>query len=65
MMKFRLLAVSAAVALSALSMSAAADEGKGDHRVFSLSSPDLASGTFDNQFILVTTRPLGHRVFLT
>jgi Raf kinase inhibitor-like YbhB/YbcL family protein len=52
MMKFRLLAVSAAVALSALSMPVAADEGKDDNHVFALTSPDLASGSFDNQFIL-------------
>ena len=52
MMKFRLLAVSAAVALSALSMSAVADDDKGEHRVFTLSSPDLASGSFDNKFVL-------------
>ena len=52
MMKFRLLAVSAAVAASVLSLSALADDGKGKHDRFTLSSPDLASGTFDNQFIL-------------
>jgi Raf kinase inhibitor-like YbhB/YbcL family protein len=52
MMKFRLLAVSAAVALSALSMSAVADDDQGEHRVFALSSPDLASGSFDNKYIL-------------
>ena len=51
-MKFRLLAVLAAVAVSVLSMSALADDDKGKHHVFTLSSPDLASGTFDNQFIL-------------
>jgi Raf kinase inhibitor-like YbhB/YbcL family protein len=52
MMKFRLLAVSAAVAVAVLSMPAIADNDKGEHHVFTLSSPDLASGTFDNKFIL-------------
>ena len=51
-MKFRLLAVSAAVAASVLSMSAVADGDKGKHHDFTLSSPDLARGTFDNKFIL-------------
>jgi len=51
-MKFRLLAVSAAVALSALSVSALADDRDDNHNRFTLSSPDLASGTFANKFIL-------------
>jgi Raf kinase inhibitor-like YbhB/YbcL family protein len=51
-MKFRLLAVSAAVALASLSLSALADDDRGEHRGFTLSSPDLANGTFANKFIL-------------
>jgi Raf kinase inhibitor-like YbhB/YbcL family protein len=51
-MQFRLLAVSAAVAISAVSVSAKADDDRGDHRGFTLYSPDLSSGTFADKFVL-------------
>jgi Raf kinase inhibitor-like YbhB/YbcL family protein len=55
-MRFRLIAISAAVAVSTFSMSAVADddrgEHRGEHRVFTLYSPDLASGSFSDKFVL-------------
>jgi Raf kinase inhibitor-like YbhB/YbcL family protein len=55
-MKIRLLAVSTAVVLSSLSLPSLANDDRGgdldrNHR-FTLFSPDLADGTFANQFIL-------------
>src|SRR5207245_5349528 len=41
-----------AIALSALSMSALADDEQNGHHRFTLTSPDLASGTFSNKFVL-------------
>ena len=49
-MRFELLAVAAAV--SALSLSALADDGRHGPKRFTLTSPDLASGTFSNEFVL-------------
>jgi Raf kinase inhibitor-like YbhB/YbcL family protein len=55
-MKLSLLAVATTVALSALSMPARADddqgEHRGEHRGFSLFSPDLSSGRFTDKFVL-------------
>jgi Raf kinase inhibitor-like YbhB/YbcL family protein len=55
-MRFGLIAISATVAVSAFSMSAVADddrgEHRGEHRGFTLFSPDLASGSFSNKFVL-------------
>jgi len=52
-MRFRPLALACALALSALSPSVLADDGRrGHHRDFTLTSPDLASGTFSNMFVL-------------
>jgi Raf kinase inhibitor-like YbhB/YbcL family protein len=51
-MKSCLLAVVTTTALSALSMSALADDDRGEHRGFSLFSPDLSSGRFTDKFVL-------------
>ncbi len=51
-MRFRPLPLAFAVALSALSLSAIADDDQDEHRDFTLTSPDLASGTFSNKFVL-------------
>ena len=44
--------VSALAGALALPAPALADDGHRSHQRFTLSSPDLASGTFDNQFVL-------------
>ena len=51
-MTFRPSALALALALSALSPSILADDGQNGHRAFTLTSPDLASGTFSNMFVL-------------
>ncbi|MEO6407155.1 MAG: YbhB/YbcL family Raf kinase inhibitor-like protein [Burkholderiaceae bacterium] len=51
-MRFSLLTLASAIAMSALSLSAIADDGHKGHRGFTLTSPDLASGTFSNKFVL-------------
>ena len=51
-MRFMSRPLALAVALSALSMSALADDEENEDRVFTLTSPDLASGTFSNKFVL-------------
>ena len=55
-MKFRMLAALTTVAVSVLSMPALADddrgEHRGNHRGFSLFSPDLSSGRFTDKFVL-------------
>jgi len=49
--KYRILALSVALAVSAASISGCGSSGA-QTPVFTLSSPDLASGTFDTKFIL-------------
>jgi Raf kinase inhibitor-like YbhB/YbcL family protein len=44
--------LAAAVAISALSLPAFADDGQGADHGFTLYSPDLASGSFANKFVL-------------
>jgi Raf kinase inhibitor-like YbhB/YbcL family protein len=51
-MKSTVLAAACTLALSALSASALADDGRRGHHAFTLTSPDLASGTFSNMFVL-------------
>jgi len=51
-MRSRPLALACALALSVLSPSVLADNGRHGHRGFTLTSPDLASGTFSNMFVL-------------
>jgi Raf kinase inhibitor-like YbhB/YbcL family protein len=52
-MKYRMLALSAAVAVSAAAISGCGgSDVQAQAPVFTLSSPDLASGTFANKFIL-------------
>jgi Raf kinase inhibitor-like YbhB/YbcL family protein len=52
-MNFQLLAASTAVALSSLAVPALAhDDDRGEHRGFTLYSPDLSSGTFADKFVL-------------
>ena len=55
-MKQSLAAVATTVALLALSMPAVADDDRGerpgDHRGFTLFSPDLSSGRFTDKFVL-------------
>jgi len=52
-MKHKILAVVAILAVSAASLSVyGGDEERGEHRRFTLTSPDLDSGTFSNKFVL-------------
>jgi Raf kinase inhibitor-like YbhB/YbcL family protein len=51
-MRLSALAFSSALALSALSSSILADDGRHGRHAFTLTSPDLASGTFSNMFVL-------------
>jgi hypothetical protein len=51
-MRFGLIAMSAAVAVSAFSTSTVADDDRGEHRGFILFSPDLASGSLSDKFVL-------------
>lgn len=51
-MRFKSLAAAFALALPVLSLSVFADDGRRGHRDFKLTSPDLASGTFSNMFVL-------------
>lgn len=51
-MKFRQLSLAFAFALSVSSPSGFADKGQHGHRAFTLTSPDLASGTFSPMFVL-------------
>lgn len=51
-MKLTLRALAFALSVSVLSPSVLADNGRHDGRAFTLTSPDLASGTFSNTFVL-------------
>jgi Raf kinase inhibitor-like YbhB/YbcL family protein len=51
-MRFKPLALAFALALSLSSTSVFADDGRHEPRGFTLTSPDLSSGTFSNMFVL-------------
>lgn len=51
-LKYKMLALSAALAVSAVSLTSCLSDSSAQSTIFTLSSPDLASGTFATKFIL-------------